>query len=79
MFYSLGCYYTYQKQNKMDTIFWICVQLMVMGAKLVGISYQQLNVILFVILHPAVTIFFWYQYRKYKRKYKLLASAGERL
>ncbi|MEJ8757614.1 hypothetical protein WG947_11425 [Pontibacter sp. H259] len=55
----------------MDTIFWICVQLMVMGAKLLGISYQQLNVILFVILHPAVTIFFWYQYRRYKRKYKL--------
>ncbi|NEM96299.1 hypothetical protein [Pontibacter burrus] len=58
----------------METIFWICVQLMVMGAKLLGISYQQLNVILFVILPPAITAFFWYQYRRYKRKYKLATA-----
>lgn len=55
----------------MDTIFWICVKLMQVGANVLGITYQQLNVILFVILHPALTIVLWYQYRRYKRKYKL--------
>jgi hypothetical protein len=63
----------------MDTIFWICVQMMVMGAKLLGISYQQLNVILFVILHPALTIVFWYQYRRYKRKYNLALEGNSKL
>jgi len=34
---------------------------------MLGITYQQLNVILFVILHPAITIFLFFKLRKYKR------------
>ena len=51
----------------MDTVFWICVKLMQVGSKLLGISYQQLNVILFVVLHPAITIYLFFLYRKYKK------------
>lgn len=51
----------------MDTIFWICVRLMQLGSNLLGISYQELNVILFVLLHPALTLFLYFRYRKYKK------------
>jgi mannose/fructose/N-acetylgalactosamine-specific phosphotransferase system component IID len=54
----------------MDTIFWICVQLMVIGAAMLGITYQQLNVILFVILHPAITFLFFVIMLRYRRLYK---------
>ena len=54
----------------MDTIFWICVKIMQSMSSLLGITYQQLNVILFVIIHPAITgVLFWY-YLKYKRLWK---------
>jgi hypothetical protein len=40
---------------------------MQVGANILGITYQQLNVLLFVILHPALTIIFYTKYRKYKK------------
>ena len=52
---------------KMDTIFWVCVKLMQVMSNLLGISYQQLNVLLFVIIHPAITILLFLKYKKYKR------------
>lgn len=51
----------------MDTIFWICVKIMQIMSKMLGITYQQLNVILFVILHPAITLILYVKYRKYKK------------
>jgi hypothetical protein len=51
----------------MDTIFWICVKIMQVMSQLLGITYQQLNVILFVILHPAITLILYVKYRKYKK------------
>lgn len=53
----------------MDTIFWICVELMKKGAAILGITYQQFNVILFVFLHPAITLFVTYKYILYKRRF----------
>lgn len=51
----------------MDTIFWICVKIMQVMSQVLGITYQQLNVILFVILHPAITLILYVKYRKYKK------------
>lgn len=51
----------------MDTIFWICVKIMQVMSKMLGITYQQLNVILFVILHPTITLILYVKYRKYKK------------
>jgi hypothetical protein len=51
----------------MDTIFWICVKIMQLMSNALGITYQQLNVILFVILHPAITVILYMKYRKYKK------------
>ncbi|MBF9239528.1 hypothetical protein I2I05_19195 [Hymenobacter sp. BT683] len=50
----------------MDFTFWVCVRLMVVTAHLPHISYQQLNVLLFVLLHPALMLFFFWRYRVYK-------------
>jgi hypothetical protein len=51
----------------MEMIFWICVKIMQLMSDMLGITYQQLNVILFVIIHPAITIVLWFKYRKFKR------------
>lgn len=59
----------------METIFWICVRLMQLASHFLGISYQQLNVLLFVLLHPALTIFLFFRYRKYKRLWKEAQTA----
>jgi len=41
-----------------ETIFWKGVELLKVGAKLMGMSYQEINVYLFVFLHPAITLIF---------------------
>ncbi len=58
----------------MDTIFWICVKIMQVMSGMLGITYQQLNVILFVMLHPAITIYIYFKYRKYKKQSKNLQA-----
>ena len=55
----------------MDTIFWICVKIMQVMSNFLGITYQQLNVILFVIIHPSITILLFLKYRKYKHLWKM--------
>ncbi len=61
----------------MDTIFWICVKIMQITSDMLGITYQQLNVILFVIIHPIITLILWFKYRKYKRLLKLQKNTDE--
>lgn len=59
----------------MNLIFDICVQIMIAMSHAMGITYQQLNVWLFVIIHPIITLVFFFLYRKYKKLYqKSLAS-----
>ena len=57
----------------MDQIFNICVQIMVISAHMLGLSYQQWNVILFVIIHPLITLIllglvFYYRSKTLKHK-----------
>jgi len=42
-----------------------------------GITYQQLNVILFVILHPAITVILYMKYRKYKKLWEETANSQQ--
>ncbi|WHF52233.1 hypothetical protein QGN23_02900 [Chryseobacterium gotjawalense] len=51
----------------MDTVFWISVKIMQVMSNMLGITYQQLNVVLFVIVHPAITLILFLKFRKYKR------------
>jgi hypothetical protein len=56
----------------MDQIFNICVQIMVVSAHMLGLSYQQWNVILFVIIHPLITLILLGLVLYYKSKTKKL-------
>ena len=55
----------------MDLVFDICVNIMIWMSHLLGITYKQLNVILFVVLHPIITLVLYFLYRKYKRLYQV--------
>lgn len=53
----------------MGVLFDICVQIMIVGAKFLGITYKEFNIWLFVIIHPIITLYFFWLYRKYKKKF----------
>lgn len=40
----------------MDALFWWCVFAIVEFAKLIGVSYETANIILFVVIHPLLTL-----------------------
>lgn len=52
----------------MNNVFDVCVQIMIWFAPLVGLTYKELNVWLFVIIHPIITLLFMVLtiYYKYK-------------
>lgn len=58
----------------MDTVFWVCVRLMVITAHILHISYQQLNVLLFVILHPLFTAWCYWRYRVFRKRWELVTA-----
>ena len=51
-----------------DFIFKICVIVLVDFAELFGISYELINIIIFVILQPALILLFFILWRKEKKK-----------
>ncbi len=51
-----------------DTIFKICVYILVDLADLIGISYEAINIWIFVILQPLLIIIFFVLWRKEKKK-----------
>ena len=53
-----------------DTIFKICVYILVDLADLIGISYEAINIWIFVIIQPLLIIIFFVLWRKEKNKNK---------
>ena len=53
-----------------DFVFKVCVIVLVDLANLIGISYEAINIIIFVFLQPALIILFFILWRKEKRKNK---------
>ena len=51
-----------------DTIFKVCVYILVDLADLIGISYEAINIWIFVILQPLLIIIFFVLWRKEKKK-----------
>jgi len=43
----------------MDYVFWYCVELLKLLANMSGLTYQEINVWLFVIIHPLITMLFF--------------------
>ena len=55
-----------------DFIFKVCVIVLVDLANLIGISYEAINIIIFVFLQPALILLFFILWRKERRKNKLV-------
>ncbi len=53
----------------MDKAFWICVKIIQEMSKILGMTYEELNIWLFVIIHPLITLIFIVLFIKYKRLY----------
>ena len=53
-----------------DTIFKICVYILLDLADLIGISYEALNIWIFIIIQPLLIIIFFILWRKEKNKNK---------
>ena len=55
----------------MEDFFWWCVDVMDLSAAWLGLTYEEWNVILFVIIHPLITLVLLitsiYYYRKAKQ------------
>ena len=54
-----------------DFVFKICFIVLVDLAELLGLSYEALNIIIFIIVQPALIVFFFILWRVEKRKNKL--------
>ena len=52
-----------------DTIFNFCVRLLYDVANILGISYEEINVWLFIIIQPGLIIYFFLSSSKWKKKY----------
>tara|TARA_B100000674_G_scaffold11268_1_gene8360 strand:+ start:334 stop:564 length:231 start_codon:yes stop_codon:yes gene_type:complete len=51
-----------------DFVFKVCVIVLVDLANLIGISYEAINIIIFVFLQPALVLSFFILWRMEKRK-----------
>ena len=63
----------------MDIIFWVCVKIMQILSNILGITYQELNVLIFVIIHPLITIIFILLFIRYKKLYITLKKKNYEL
>jgi len=54
--------------NWIDTVFRICVYILVDLADLIGISYEALNIWVFVIMQPLLIILLFILWRREKNK-----------
>ena len=54
--------------NWIDTVFRICVYILVDLADLIGISYEALNIWVFVIIQPLLIILLFILWRREKNK-----------
>ena len=53
-----------------DFVFKVCVIVLVDLANLIGISYEAINIIIFIFLQPALILLFFILWRKERRKNK---------
>ena len=55
-----------------DFVFKVCLIVLVDLANLIGISYEAINIIIFVFLQPALILLFFILWRKERRKNKVV-------
>jgi hypothetical protein len=64
------------KDEMMKSVFWYCVDILNSVSSWLGVTYEELNIWLFVVAHPALTIFLlvllWMQRSAHYRHLKFL-------
>ena len=62
----------------MDKIFWMCVDALNAWANYWGITYEELNIWIFIVIHPLLTLFLffavWWQRQAHYRHIQKLAN-----
>jgi uncharacterized membrane protein len=53
-----------------DQLFWICVEVLQLIGDVTGMGYNLANLVIFVILQPALIVLFFVLWRKEVRKNK---------
>ena len=53
-------------------LFWVCVFLLEWGAVKLGTTYEALNIYLFVVLHPIVTLVLFVLWRRAVKRARLM-------
>jgi|TARA_B110000971_G_scaffold149983_1_gene153174 uncharacterized membrane protein len=53
-----------------DQLFWICVEILQLIGDVTGMGYNLANLVIFVILQPALIVLFFVLWRKEVRKSK---------
>ena len=56
-----------------DFFYW-CVLVLEMMAKYTGMSYELINILIFVILQPLLILFFFYLWRRERHKYRKISD-----
>jgi len=51
-----------------EQFFYLCVRLLEVVGDITGMGYFLANIVIFIILHPAVTFLFFYLWRKEKQR-----------
>ena len=49
-----------------------CIRFLYEASDFLGISYEEINVWLFIIIQPGLIIYFFYRSSIWKKKYKML-------
>ncbi len=63
----------------MDYIFDLCVELLEWGARMTGLTYKEINIWVFVIIHPLLTLIFFLWALYLKAQNRILLSFKDRL
>ena len=50
-----------------NSVFDFCVYLLICASHITGLSYELINILLFIVIHPLITIFIFMKYYKYKK------------
>ena len=56
--------------NWIDQTFNFCVYLLYDLAHILGITYEEINVWLFIIIQPGLILFFYFRSRNWKKQYQ---------
>ena len=65
-------------ENLVHDLFWLCVNFMKFICEHTGISYEALNILLFVIIHPLVTLLLLFWVLRLRRKLKSKRIQGQK-